>query len=180
MDSITHEFVGHIRPYFDRPDIVVPVQWYRAPPQADFLPYVTAFGNLLGPWDDFTPYVGADFYFDPNWVGNFKGTLGTKPCGGKDAWANGVSFNDPAPPCKCEAEMLVPVEEVPSGLVDGTNRNFTLSQVPFSAQSLLLFLNGVCMTQGVDYNVSSQNIYMAALQTPRLTDNLLAYYWVQT
>lgn len=181
MDGLTHEFVGEIRPYSDRPDIVVPVQWYRAPPRADFIPYTTAFTNILGPWDDFDPYVGADNSFEPNNVGNFKGMLGEKVCGSAYDWANGVSFLNPPPPCQCGQEMLVPIQEVPGGLVNGVNRNFTLSEVPFSAASLLLFLDGVgALTQGVDYNVSGQNIYMAALQTPRVGDNLLAYYWVQT
>jgi hypothetical protein len=75
---------------------------------------------------------------------------------------------------------VVPVQEVPAGLVDGTNRTFTLSQVPMSVASCLLQLDGVTLTQGVDYSLSGQTIFLNVLQTPQTGDNLLAYYWVQT
>jgi hypothetical protein len=169
-----------VRPYFDRPDIVVPVQWYRASPSAEFMPYVNAFANRISLVEDFVPHVGINYEFNPNSVGNFGGWKGIAPCGGPDAWRYGVSWLNPPPPCNCAREAVVPVQEVPAGLVDGTNRTFTLSQVPMSVASCLLQLDGVTLTQGVDYSLSGQTIFLNVLQTPQTGDNLLAYYWVQT
>lgn len=176
---IKHEFIGAVRPYYDRPDIIVPVQWYFTN-SPNYVPLPTAFANVIGFERSFKPHVGIQHKFQPNWVGNVGGFLGLRACGDADAWLNGVSFDNPPPPCECEREMLIPVQEVPAGTVDGSNRTFTLSQVPYSAPSLLLMLDGVTLTQGVDYSISSDSIYMSAFQTPRAGDNLLAYYWVET
>ena len=179
VDVIEHEFVGSVRPYYDRPDISVPVQWYRAPAGAVQMPHVTAFANRIDKVESFVPLVGINYDFQPNNVGNVFGNLGIAPCGDASAWLNGVSFDNPPPPCQCRRERVIPVEEVPVGIINGANRTFTLSQIPMSAQSLLLFLDGVAMTQGVDYSIAAATIRFAAASTPRTGDSLLAYYWVQ-
>jgi len=179
MDDITHEFVGSVRPYRDRPDISVPVLWYKAPPSAKLMPYANAFANVVPYERDFVPLVGVNFDFTPVNMGNFLGRLGQAPCGSPDQWINGCLATDTIN-CKCKSEDVVPVEEVPTGLIDGSNRNFTLSQTPMSAMSLLVFLNGVAQTQVVNYSIASNRISFTGASTPRVGDSLLAYYWVQT
>jgi len=181
MDSIETEFLGSVRPYFDRPDIVIPVQWYRASPSARWIDCPTAFANVINKVEgDYRPNVGINYDFTPNRPGNAKGFLGLAKCGTNDAFLNGVSWFNPLPPCNCAREKVIPVQEIPAGTIDGTNRTFTLSQIPMSAASLLLEVDGVTQTQGVDYSVSGATIFFAALSTPRSTDTILAYYWVQT
>lgn len=67
-------------------------------------------------------------------------------------------------------------EEVPSGLLNGSNVTYTLAHTPSPAASLILTLNGVIQHQGVskDYTLSTATITMAA--APASTDVLLAWY----
>jgi hypothetical protein len=48
--------------------------------------------------------------------------------------------------------------ETPDGTINGSNTIFTLSHEPNPANSLLLWLNGVYQTQGVDYTLSQKTI----------------------
>ena len=76
---------------------------------------------------------------------------------------------------------MIPIQEQPAGLINATNRAFTLSQVPMSAASVLLMLNGVVLTQTVDYSVAgAEPLSQRPLNTPPVGAILLAYYWVQT
>lgn len=50
--------------------------------------------------------------------------------------------------------------ETPSGTINGSNTNFTLAGTPTTG-SLMLFLNGAFLTQGVDYTVSGSTITFA-------------------
>lgn len=43
--------------------------------------------------------------------------------------------------------------ETPIGTIDGINANFTLSNIPNPASSLMLWLNGTYLMQGVDYTL---------------------------
>lgn len=169
-----------MRPYYDAPHIRVPVQWYRANPDAEFMP-PNAFSNIIDlAFPRFHPHVGIDYSFNPNSVGNSGGFLGIKPCGTPEALLNGVSFYNPAPDCECAREAMVMIQEVPSGTIDGTNRTFTTSKSPYANSYLTLYLDGVAQTQGVDYSLVGQTIYFAALSVPRAGDSLLCTYWVPT
>lgn len=51
------------------------------------------------------------------------------------------------------------VDETPSGLVNGSNTAFTLSQVPFDADdSIQVFLDGLKQTRVTDYTISGSTI----------------------
>lgn len=180
MDLIKHEFRGYVRPYYDAPDIRVPVQWYFANPNAIQMPYVSAFANVIGRTPGFRPNVGMDWSFKPNNVGNAGGYLGIAPCGGPDAWLNGVSFFNPAPACRCRRERLIRIAEVPVGAINGTNRTFVTSQLPYSNSVLDLYLNGVHQDEGVTYSLTQQTIYIAAGSIPLMGDDVYVTYWVPT
>jgi hypothetical protein len=48
--------------------------------------------------------------------------------------------------------------ETPSGVFDGVNDTFTLTHSPNPVSSLMLWLNGTYLTQGVDYTISNDII----------------------
>src|SRR3990167_7981130 len=48
--------------------------------------------------------------------------------------------------------------ETPSGTIDGVNATFTLSETPNPGSSLMLWLNGTYLQQGVDYTLSTNII----------------------
>jgi len=178
MDPIRHECISSIRPYFDAPDVVVPIRWYRAPPNAIDVPR-TIFGNPTLSDPHFKPEIGCTHKFDPSWVGNPEGYQGTGYCEAPGGFENGVSIDQPPIPCTCPQEMLIPIHEVPTGTIDGLNRVFTLSQIPFSAASLLVF-NAAEQVPGVNYTLAGQTITFSAASTPTVGSNLDCYYWVQT
>jgi hypothetical protein len=161
--------------------VEVPIRWYRAAPTARLFRGITAFGDS---WyvnnPTFRPYVGQTRKFNATFVGNPGGYLGVRVCGDEEAWRNGVSLYDPPEPCSCVREAIVPVQEIPAGTVDGVNRVFLVSQVPISAQSHLLFVNGVEQVQGVNYSIASQTIFFTAGSTPSINSNIVSYYWVAT
>lgn len=66
--------------------------------------------------------------------------------------------------------------EVPAGVIDGANRQFSLSHSPQPAASLLLYRNGILQRAGVDYTLSGQQITFCEVCTPVPGDILQAYY----
>lgn len=64
--------------------------------------------------------------------------------------------------------------QVPSGDKDGTNKTFTLDHSPLS-ETLLVFFNGQCLTQDIDY-VASGNSFTLLTDAPTSSTNLLAQY----
>ncbi len=66
--------------------------------------------------------------------------------------------------------------EVPAGVIDGANRQFSLSQSPQPASSLLLYRNGILQRAGVDFTLSGQQITFCEMCTPLPGDILQAYY----
>ncbi len=66
--------------------------------------------------------------------------------------------------------------EVPTGLVNGANREFVLSATPNPSGSLLFFINGQHMKAGDDYTLSTATI--TAATAPPTGSNLLAVYRV--
>lgn len=66
--------------------------------------------------------------------------------------------------------------EVPVGVVDGTNRTFTLAFTPSPPTSLILTRNGLVMKRGLDYSLAGKTITFIVEQTPQVGDILLAWY----
>jgi hypothetical protein len=78
-------------------------------------------------------------------------------------------------PCTSSSTTFVD-SEVPAGAANGSNNSFTLANVPNPSTSLALFRNGLLLTQGGDYTLSSNTITFAAGATPQATDILAAFY----
>ncbi len=66
--------------------------------------------------------------------------------------------------------------ETPAGTMDGVNTGFTLANVPNPSTSLALFRNGLLLTQGGDYTLSSNVITFVMGATPQPNDVLAAFY----
>ena len=61
-------------------------------------------------------------------------------------------------PCASGSSTTFIDGEVPAGTINGTNAAFTLANVPNPSTSLALFRNGLLLTQGGDYTLSSNAI----------------------
>jgi hypothetical protein len=68
-------------------------------------------------------------------------------------------------------------EDHPTGLIDGVNRIFTLTNTPLSG-SVKLYVNGLRLTSGVDndYTISGRTITLAWAPTVAKTTNFVADY----
>jgi hypothetical protein len=66
--------------------------------------------------------------------------------------------------------------ETPAGAVNGTNTAFTLLYAPSPAGSLDLYLNGLLMTQGTDYALTTNSITFFLHSTPQTGDLVIASY----
>lgn len=66
--------------------------------------------------------------------------------------------------------------ELPTGLIDGTNTTFELARIPQTPDSVMLFLNGVLQRRGAsnDYEIAEQSITFA--QAPMTGDLLTVTY----
>ena len=67
-----------------------------------------------------------------------------------------------------------PVEDTPSGVINGSNTEFELSFTPIN-DWLQVFLNGVLQEQGIDYNISGTTITFVVAPLTGFT--LKAYYF---
>jgi len=63
-----------------------------------------------------------------------------------------------------------------SGIVDGSNTSFSLSNAPNPAASLAVYRNGMLDKAGQDYTVSGSAIQFLTASTPQPGDTLLASY----
>lgn len=120
---------------------------YRVPvtdPEVGILPVSTSF-SLLAP-GPLPRYVQPDFRSP-------IASPGIQPL------ASSLSFSD---------------AERPSGVVDGLNTTFTLSFSPNPASSLMLHLNGVLQTVGIDFALSGNVITF--LTAPASGGLLAAWY----
>ncbi len=70
--------------------------------------------------------------------------------------------------------LVHPVEEIPSGTMNGTNKTFTLSQIPLSG-TLILQLNGVIQALGVEFILSGSTV--TYLSAPKAADWQVAQYF---
>ncbi len=66
--------------------------------------------------------------------------------------------------------------ETPAGAVNSSNRTFTLTHAPSPSGSLTVFRNGLKMSEGVDYTLSSSTITFFFASTPQTGDQLTANY----
>jgi len=64
--------------------------------------------------------------------------------------------------------------EIPTGVTDGNNENFSLSNAPNPPSSLMFFVNGVLQMQNHDYTLSGQIVTL--VYPPISGDNLSATY----
>ena len=117
-----------------------------------YMPSRTAVINSMGSLD------GASG--NPSDCVRVDGTSG--PCGtGASGGGPVVSFSD---------------GEIPSGLVNGVNTSFTVMYAPAPQSSLLVFRNGLRMSQAVDYKVSGNSITFLTVATPQAGDLLSVSY----
>ena len=54
------------------------------------------------------------------------------------------------------------LQEVPTGTVNGVNAVFTMSQVPHSLNCVSVYVNGLILRQGTDYNISNKTITLTS------------------
>lgn len=177
VDSIRHEYLGTVRPYYDAPDVEVPVQWYFVAPNTQLCPQPNIFGDARADVPGYRPFIGMTRRWEPHYVGNTGALLGKKACGDATAWQQGVSITNIIP-CECPSCMCVPVQEVPSGTVDGMNRVFVLAQVPLSNASVIVYIDGLAQTQGVNYSLTNKTIRFAGDTTPRVGNVVMATYQI--
>ena len=92
--------------------------------------------------------------------------IGGDRCHGRHRWGLGQPVGLPARgwdlgPVRSSASTTFVDGEVPAGTINGTNDAFTLANVPNPSTSLALFRNGLLLTQGGDYTLSSNSITFA-------------------
>jgi hypothetical protein len=113
-----------------------------------FAPSRAATINSAGQLDSASGNLGDCIHVD--------GTSG--PCGGG---GGAVGFVD---------------AEVPAGLVNGTNPNFTLNFAPSPPSSLAFYRNGILMKAGADYLLTGSAVAFYTASIPQAGDLLLASY----
>lgn len=72
----------------------------------------------------------------------------------------------------------VPVDEVPSGTIDGTNLSFLITTVPISQASCFLFQNSRLVPNS-DWNLSGRNVVFTSGNAPVPSDDLRIKYITQ-
>jgi hypothetical protein len=81
-------------------------------------------------------------------------------------------------PCGSASSVTFVDAEVPGGTVDGSNTQFSLSQSPAPAASLILVRNGLIMQQSNDYTLTAGTVTFQSSATPQPGDVLQAWYRV--
>jgi hypothetical protein len=66
--------------------------------------------------------------------------------------------------------------DLPAGIVDGSNPNFTLTVVPAPSASLSVYRNGILQKPAFDYTATGNSIQFVSAATPQPGDILLASY----
>jgi hypothetical protein len=130
---------------------------------------VTALGGLTGSLTqlaDGSPYLVAG-----TGISIVTGSQGQVTI---SATGTGSGDRGGAPSTSLITELVL--NETPTGTVDGDNLTFTLEYTPSSASSVMLWMNGQLLNQGVgkDYVVASQTVTMSF--PPQVGDVLLTMY----
>lgn len=73
-----------------------------------------------------------------------------------------------------EVGAATPVQETPSGTVNGSNQTFTLANTPTSNAAVLLWVDSVIQIQGTDYTIVGATITMTV--APATGQGLYAFY----
>jgi hypothetical protein len=84
-------------------------------------------------------------------------------------------------PCGSSSSGSVPGyvdNEIPGGVVDGSNATFTLAGQPSPSTSLALYRNGMLQKAGFDFSLSGSTAIFVTAATPQPGDTLLASYRV--
>lgn len=69
---------------------------------------------------------------------------------------------------------VVTITQVPTGDKDGSNKTFTLDHAPLP-ETLLVFFNGQCLTEGLDYVASGSSFTLLGAAPTSLTNLLVQY-----
>ena len=69
-------------------------------------------------------------------------------------------------------------QEIPSGTVNGSNTAFTLSQTPYSAKAVILFVDAVPQVYTTNFTVSGTTITMVT--APAAGQTVYAWYLRKT
>lgn len=132
------------------------------------IPDVTGLQNAL----NIRPLMGATFTPSRSAVIDATGAID----GASGNLSDCLHVDGTSGPCGSTTSTTFVDAEVPGGTLDGINANFTLANVPSPASSLSLYRNGLLLTQGNDYTLSSNAITFLAGAIPQPTDVLSASY----
>jgi hypothetical protein len=94
--------------------------------------------------------------------------------GASGSFSNCVQVDGSSGPCGLSPTFVD--EQVPSGVVNGSNTAFTTSASAAPQTSLALYRNGVLQKAGEDYTLSGNAVTFLALSVPQVGDTLLATY----
>lgn len=72
---------------------------------------------------------------------------------------------------------LQPVQESPTGVVDGTNANFALAYTPFSEDCCLVFVDGIQRVKDTQWNLSGSSIVFVPGFVPVGGQDVKVYYF---
>ena len=87
-----------------------------------------------------------------------------------------VRVDGTAGPCGSDAGPGFVDAEIPDGLIDGSNADFTLADVPSPPSSLTLYRNGVLQKEGVDFVLTDNVVSFLTASVPQLEDILVCSY----
>lgn len=66
--------------------------------------------------------------------------------------------------------------ETPAGVIDGLNSDFTLAYAPSPPNALMLYVNGVLQSQGLDKDFTLSSNTVSLIETPSVGDQVIATY----
>jgi hypothetical protein len=66
------------------------------------------------------------------------------------------------------------IQETPSGTVNGSNLNFTLSFTPHSQGAVMVFVDGLLKDQGTEYSLTGVTVAFAT--APALGQSIKVWY----
>lgn len=121
------------------------------------------------------PQKGAGFVLGRAAVINSSGQID----GATGNLGDCVRVDGSSGPCGGGGGSILPLYsdgEVPIGTINGLNTTFLLANTPSPSTSLMLYLNGLLMEQGLDYTISGSVITFMLTSAPQTGDLLLASY----